>query len=71
MERVKEIKTIWNKIENDRMFDREVNEAIKEGYKLLDLKVSEPQINSRATLLYALLIKEYDEQTFEYKTILD
>lgn len=50
------IKTIWNNIKSNDNFDRSVNECLREGYKIQELKII-PNEEWDETLLYACMMK--------------
>ena len=52
------IKTIWQPISKQLTFDDEVNEALSDGWKLLQRKIITPHTGSLYTILYAELEKQ-------------
>lgn len=54
------IKTVYKQAQNGNnvSFDREVNEAINEGYTLKEFRLIVPTIPDRYNMLFALLEKE-------------
>ena len=54
---MKQIKTIFYKIDFYEKFDREVNEALADGWELKRREVIVPHVADRYTLLYAELEK--------------
>lgn len=54
------IKTVYKQAQNGNnvFFDKEVNEAINDGYTLKEFRVIIPTIPDRYNMLFALLEKE-------------
>lgn len=56
-----QIKTIWNRLNNEKRFDEEVNQALNEGWELVDRRILPPQSQSHDNcVLYAELEKGRD-----------
>lgn len=54
------IKTVYTQAQNEcnKEFDRQVNEALKDGYTLKEFRLIVPTIPDRYNMLFALLEKE-------------
>lgn len=50
------IKTVWQRITEDRAFDQEVNELTEKGWRLIKREVLPTTTDRQAVLLYAELV---------------
>lgn len=64
-----QIKTIWNRLDNNTLFDDEVNAALRDGWTLKKRTVLRPICQSESvhmhTMLYAELEKEVADDDAE------
>lgn len=58
---MKEIKTVWSRLEFSADFDREVNEALKVGWELVQRGLYRTNAENSVSILYAEMEREKEE----------
>lgn len=64
---MKQIKTIKNRLDNNVVFDKEVNDAIAEGWTLTKRKVLQPYSQAENFHNFTFLYAELERETAEPK----
>lgn len=62
LKKTTQIKTIWIRLENRDQFDKEVNEALQDGWDLDRTEVYPAKVSGYSSMIFALLTKHENKE---------